>query len=151
MVIEPVDIEEYTSQFDLVISTIPLWAICMKPKEHRFNSVSIIVKKSIDEGMAGIPMYKDNWVIYNGSKGYDWYRASSIFGHRSVEARALPPLVNMPGWESGFKVVNNNCDCHPNVVRAGRMGRWTGGVLTHHAFETTIEAISTHFGIMSTH
>jgi hypothetical protein len=62
--------------------------------------------------------------------------SSRIFGHESTEARAQPAHRQEAGWESGFKVVNNNCDCHPNIVRAGRMGLWTGGVLTHHAFET---------------
>jgi hypothetical protein len=136
----PEDIAEFTIQFDLVVSTIPLWSICMKPKEHRFNSAAILVKK--------FPASKSgsNWVVYNGTRDDDWYRSSSIFGHRSYEARSHPRLLTDSGWEPGYKVIDTNCDCHPNVVRAGRMGKWTRGVLTHHAFETTIEAIADQYG-----
>jgi len=145
----PHDIAEYTANFDLVISTIPLWAICTNPKMHRFNSVPILVKKDIGPEEV-IKTKHPNWVVYNGSTGpADWYRASSIFGHTSVEARSIPALMNKAHWESGFKVVSTNCDCHPNVVRAGRMGKWTGGVLTHHAFATTIEVLSEQFGVIS--
>jgi hypothetical protein len=149
LMLGPDDIAEYTSSFDLVISTIPLWSICQNPKEHRFNSVDILVKKEVSFVELGIPEQVDNWVIYNGRREHNWYRASSIFGHKSVEARSHPSIVNEAGWESGFKVVNTNCDCHPNVVRAGRMGRWTGGVLTHHAFESAIQALADQFGVMS--
>lgn len=140
--IAPDDVAEYTSSFDLVISTIPAWSICMKPNQHRFNSVPILVKKEVND----VQFPYENWVVYNGTRQYDWYRASRIFGHTSAEARSQPRLMNLANWESGFKVVSTNCDCHPNVVRAGRMGRWTGGVLTHHAFEATLHAIAEQFG-----
>jgi hypothetical protein len=147
MTVSPTDVAELTSEFDLVISTIPLWSICLLPNEHRFNSVSILVKKDVHLRR---PIAKEeHWVIYNGTNQHDWYRASVIFGCPSIEARSHPKLVNQAGWESGFKVVDTNCDCHPNIVRAGRMGLWTRGVLTHHAFETTLGAIAEQFGAMS--
>lgn len=136
----PEDIAELTSEFDIVVSTIPLWSICLNPKEHRFNSAAILVKKFPQSHIG------NNIVVYNGTRYDDWYRSSNIFGHRSYEARSHPKLLSDSGWESGFKVIDTNCDCHPNVVRAGRMGKWTRGVLTHHAFETTIEAIANQFG-----
>jgi hypothetical protein len=137
----PEDIAELTSEFDLVVSTIPLWSICREPKEHRFNSAAILVKK-----IPGKSNLNTNWVVYNGTREDQWYRSSSIFGYRSFEARSHPKLLSDSGWESGFKVIDTNCDCHPNIVRAGRMGKWTRGVLTHHAFETTVEAIADQFG-----
>jgi hypothetical protein len=57
------DVDEYTSSFDLVISTIPLWTICENPKEHRFNSVPILVKKEVEARRCPI----ENWVSYNGT------------------------------------------------------------------------------------
>jgi hypothetical protein len=140
----PNDIPELTAEFDLVISTIPLWSICRDPGRHLFNSVSILVKKDVQ--VTGVNLREPNWVIYNGTREHDWYRASKIFGHTSIEARSHPRLLIQKGWESGFKVVDTNCDCHPNIVRAGRMGLWTRGVLTHHAFETAVESIADQFG-----
>jgi hypothetical protein len=143
----PDDIAELTSEFDLVISTVPLWSICLKPKEHSHDSLSILVKKDLEEL---IVVQDENWVLYNGTHDHDWYRASQIFGHTSAEARANPTLVaSQHGWEIGFKVIGNNCDCHPNVVRAGRMGLWTRAVLTHHAFEKACEAIADQFGVVT--
>jgi hypothetical protein len=89
-----------------------------------------------------------NYVIYNGTTQGLWYRASRINGYEATEALAHPALVN-DGWSLGFKVQDTDCDCHPNVVRAGRMGKWKSGILTHHAFEDTIAAINDRFGSMS--
>lgn len=139
--ISPSEVQEITTQFDLVISTIPAWAICLKPDRHSFESVNILVRKQLDFDFR--PFYKvpDNWVVYNGTWDYDWYRASNIFGYPSAEARSGPHLHINKIWEPGFKVVDTSCDCHPNVVRAGRMGTWKRGVLTHHAFEQTLRQI----------
>jgi len=138
------DVATFTSQFDLTISTVPAWAICEKPNEHYFGSINILVQKDIDP--AEFEMPADNWVIYNGTHEHTWYRACNIFGYTSIEARSDPQLVTNKKWEPGFKVVRTNCDCHPTVVKAGRMGKWTRGVLTHHAFEQTVEAIADQFG-----
>jgi hypothetical protein len=109
--VSPAELTEFSGQFDLIISTIPAWAI-----------------------------------MYNGTTQHAWYRASSIFGHTSIEARAEQHLVTNKSWEPGFKIVDTDCDCHPTIVKTGRMGLWKRGVLTHHAFEHTIEAISDQFG-----
>lgn len=141
--VSPQEVKEFSAQFDLVISTVPLWAICERPKEHFFHSVDILVNKSIGlEAEIDAP----NWVVYNGTWKSPCYRISNIFGHPSGEARIDPALVQKPGWELGFKVAGTNCDCHPAVLRAGRMGTWERGVLTHHAFERTLVALHDHFG-----
>lgn len=150
------DVGEFGAQFDLVISTIPLWSICAKSNKHFFKSQNILVRKilvrngiTFDEAPVEIVNDKDeNWVVYNGTHQFSWYRASYIFGHSCFEARSEPAFQINKLWEPGFKVVGTDCDCHPAVIRAGRMGTWTRGVLTHHAFERTIEAISEQFGIM---
>jgi len=144
------EVSEFGAQFDLVINTIPLWAICAKPSEHMFKSQNILVRKDIQ--FLEVPFFDhrqdENWVVYNGTHAFSWYRASYIFGHASVEARSEPAIQINKLWEPGFKVVGTDCNCHPSVIRAGRMGTWTRGVLTHHAFERTIEAISEQFGVM---
>lgn len=141
--VSPDEVQTFTSQFDLVISTIPLWAICTKPQEHYFESLNILVKKTVELDDLTMP---ENWVMYNGTHDHAWYRSSRIFGHASTEARSAPHLQQQKNWEPGFKVVGTNCDCNPNVIRAGRMGRWERGVLTHHAFERTVLAIAEQFG-----
>jgi hypothetical protein len=143
------DVNEFSAEFDLVISTIPLWSICARTNEHMFMSQDIMVRKDIE--FHEVPMVEkrdENWVVYNGTHMFSWYRASCIFGHPSVEARMSPVFLNNKFWQPGFKVVGTNCDCHPAVIKAGRMGTWTRGVLTHNAFERTIEAISEQFGMM---
>ena len=139
----PEDVPEYTAQFDMVISTIPLWAICAGG--HNFQSQSILVKKEVNFEQVPVIGY-NNWVIYNGTPKYHWYRASLINGHPSTEATPVPTQEQPSGWEAGFKVVGNDCDCHPTMVRAGRMGKWERGVLTHHAFEQTVHSITEQFG-----
>jgi hypothetical protein len=146
--VSPAELTEFTGQFDLVISTIPAWAICQRPSEHYFKSLNILVQKGVDLS-SFVPDFIDedsSWVMYNGTTQHAWYRASSIFGHTSIEARAEQHLVTNKSWEPGFKIVDTDCDCHPTIVKTGRMGLWKRGVLTHHAFEHTIEAISDQFG-----
>jgi hypothetical protein len=136
----PDDIKDMLGWYDLVISTVPLWSICTKPRQHIFNSIAIMVKPEIYIDIDG---EGDNHVYYNGTEEGDWYRASQIFGHSSTEARANPHLA-AEGWSVGYKVVGNTCDCHQGLVRAGRMGEWRSGVLTHHAFDIALASISEH-------
>lgn len=144
--VPPMDYEEVqdmTARFPVVISTIPKWTICGKPKEHAFKSVRIHVSDRFEyTGLKTWIGSRDNIMVYNGTAQGDWYRTSRIFGHDSSEYAGLHPR---PGFhdkhfKGGFKVVGNDCDCHPNVVFAGRMGKWERGVLTHHAFESAVSA-----------
>lgn len=135
-------LNEFSANFDLVISTVPRWSICLNP-EHSFPSIPIMVKDKVEFEIGGAP---DNYVVYNGTPEGLWYRVSNIRGHASTEAIAHPSLLHQ-GWELGFKIMDCDCDCHLGVVHAGRMGRWESGVLTHHAFEDAIAAISDRFGV----
>lgn len=138
-------VADFSSKFELVISTVPLWSICENDR-HRFNSRPILFKQNIlYPDLPGFKIPEKDSVVYNGTIVGDWYRASNIFGHSSIEARPAPWLVQH-GWNLGFKIVGNNCDCHPNVVRAGRMGKWKAGELTHHAFATSLDAITEFSG-----
>src|SRR4051812_25036144 len=130
----PVDsptLDELESMFDLVITTIPAWATCGSGR-HRFPSIPIMVKPELQLQLSEYPI-AGNFVIYNGNIEGIWCRYSNINGHPSTEAIAHPSLLNK-GWDLGFKILDTDCDCHPNIVRAGRYGKWKRGVLTHHAF-----------------
>lgn len=149
MTIDSSDVRDLLATADLVISTIPLWSICVGA--HTFESIPIVVTKTIHPSLLiyGEHAGGGNFVIYNGGDQGSWYRASRIFGHESVEARADPRLPRPGGgWEAGFKIVGNDCDCHPTLVRAGRMGKWQRGELTHHAFETATAALSDRLGLV---
>lgn len=138
--ISPRELQEFERSFDLVISTVPKWSICMKPREHYFKSVPIFVTGKATS--AFIARGCENFVIYNGMDGPEtWYRTSRIFTIESTEhVQAAGPTRLYA--DLGFKVVGNDCDCHPNVVFAGRMGKWEAGVLTHNAYEDAITAYS---------
>lgn len=147
----PIDadtIDELSSNFDLVISTIPAWSIC-RSSRHNFPSLPIMVKKSVEFQIEEFDVEKSfvNWVIYNGTTEGIWYRCSTINGFESTESQAHPALAEEGGWDLGFKILDTDCDCHPNLVKTGRMGKWKRGVLTHHAFEDTLAALSDRFGI----
>lgn len=144
------EIETIAAQMDLVISTIPRWATCKVG--HTFETRPILVKSELE--YTGLPEYiskQRNVVIYNGTKFGYWYRTSLIFGEESTEAAAdhrLQPRIaaEKQKWSAGFKIVGNDCDCLPNIVRAGRMGLWESGVLTHEAFSAATEAMFETFG-----
>jgi hypothetical protein len=141
------DVAEMSATFDLVISTVPAWSICQNPAAHNFDSVAFLFRKEFDPEEIP-PNLPPNFVVYNGTHDYDWVRCSNIFGYPSAEAPMSNRLVEQGGWEAGFKVVGNNCDCHPAIVKAGRMGTWQKGVLTHNAWDRTIQAMSEQFGMM---
>lgn len=142
--IDAVMLEELASMFDLVISTIPAWATCASGRHH-FPSIPIMVAPDLHFQIGGYPD-DYNFVIYNGTLEGLWYRTSQINGFRSTEAVAHPALLSDGNWELGFKILDTDCDCNPNVVRTGRMGKWKRGILTHHAFYDTLAAVSDRFG-----
>jgi hypothetical protein len=133
------EVGELSSQFALVISTVPKWSIC--EGEHHFESIDILVEREAKS----IPYARENYICYNGMQHGGWYRTSKIFGHGSTEYVAHKDMQLKTGMQAGFKVVGTDCDCHPNVVFAGRLGRWERGVLTHHAYEAAIEAYMERF------
>lgn len=147
------DVDEFTMNFDTVISTIPHWRLCDHPDEHQFMSVDIMVRQGI-EGRPPPRAGDESFVVYNGSETGYWYRTSRIFGHETTEGVAKyngpMPEEEQSRWDDvGYKVVGNNCDCHPNLVRTGRHGLWERGILTHHTVEHTINAIYGDSGAIS--
>lgn len=135
---------QYQAICDKVISTVPLWAICMHPEAHKFDSVSIMVIRRMEyTGLSDFFGSGSNGVVYNGTNYGHWYRTSHVFGHSSTEAVANPEfLKENRDAEPGFKIVGTNCNCHPGIIKAGRMGKWKPRILTHHAFEDTIQALA---------
>lgn len=112
---------------DLTITTIPAPNICEEPF-HNFPSARVFFR---DDAPANL---REGDLLYSGDPKDAFYRASVLdgkrtteFGHQVKEAR------------EGFKPLDTNCDCLPNIVRAGRFGEWKKGVLVHDA-ETVARA-----------
>lgn len=124
------------SNCDLVISSLPAPLLCLEG--HSFMAQKIW---SSDQAMAPVA---DDTVVCNGDEAPAWYRASRIRGFDTVEwpYHTKPPLNSQHLWEVD-KPLQNNCNCFPDVVRVGRYGQWTKGVLSHEAFSKTQGAIKT--------
>lgn len=121
---------------DLTVSTVPAPLLCAEG--HGFHSTKIW---STDR-VVGWSFGDDNQVICNGDPNTGWYRVSRIHGWENTEwpGGRKPPVI--PLWEV-VKPTKTNCDCFPDVVRAGRYGRWKKGVLSHEVWNEVLQACAT--------
>lgn len=124
-------VESLLRQYDLILSTVPAVALCAHANRHEFVSqqVGIVYHPAEEEG--------PNRIIYNG-KPDGWYRASEIFGwvgfeYAPEESPSNAKMVRKPLW--------TDCNCHPDLVRLGRYGKWKKGELIHHAYEGALVAM----------
>lgn len=134
--------------FSLIINTIPLNIICrthadMMPDvpQHRFTSAHVRIMNE--------PLLEDlpnDVVVYDGTEDASWYRCSKIFGYGSTE---FPGMGKLPytGLVDVRKPVWTNCNCWTGgatgteILRLGRYGSWTKGVLSHSAFIGAAKAV----------
>lgn len=126
---------------DIIINSIPLAALCHQG--HTFRAQEVIAAGDAPELNINIgARFKcpPNSVICNGEDSPSWYRISNIFGHTTVE---WPGGINVPVPTASkvTKPTGHNCDCWPNLFNVGRYGTWTKGVLSHTAYNRTIERI----------
>jgi hypothetical protein len=121
---------EFLDEFGAVVSTIPGYAIC----EHDGDTHSFPFRTVWTTDQFTFHDDRDPIMVYDGHEeapgSWGRFRSSRIFGKVSTEY-----ANRVPGAQVGVKVLPTNCDCHPEVVRAGRWGEWKPGVLVHHAFE----------------
>lgn len=126
--------------FDAIFSTIPAPSLCrsaagMNGSPHQFVSqkVNLITECVLDN----LP---DNTIVYDGTEERSWYRCSRLFGLGGTEWSGI-----VPPYGSVIKVakpLRTSCDCYSDkVVRLGRYGTWTKGVLTHDAFLEAYRAL----------
>jgi len=112
---------------DEIISTLPAKLLCTNPV-HKFRGVPYYIKKlptpPADE--------KHELVVYNGLLSDPWYRWSILGGLCSIES--TQPFDDPTDVIVGTKAVDNNCDCWPEVHRAGRWAEWTHGVTMYKAY-----------------
>jgi hypothetical protein len=130
--------------YDMIISTIPARALCLK-HEHEFESQLIwstdyVKHIGVFEERPGEPI-ADNIVICSGYDDDWWYRQSRIHGWENTEfpLEFKPTDRKLEGGEgqSVFQVekpIRTNCDCWDGIVRLGRYGAWKKGVLSDSAY-----------------
>lgn len=122
-------LEEHGNEFDLIISSVPAPAICKRQDVHRFHYQEVWIDPNVPS------FIKEDTVVYNGDKAPSWYRASNIGGTAGgVEWSSQGVKPPIPGLVSIKKPLRHTCDCWPDILRVGRYGSWTKGVLTHDAF-----------------
>jgi threonine dehydrogenase-like Zn-dependent dehydrogenase len=132
------------NDFDFVFSTLPAPALCAKRDEHIFASQTIWACGDAPElGQMVAADVPANTVLCNGlgdAEGPSWYRASNIFGWRTVEWPLGAQASNQAARYA--KPIGTSCDCWPRLTRLGRFGKWQKGVLVHHAYQEASEWMS---------
>jgi hypothetical protein len=133
----PESVSKLSREFDRVFTTIPATATCLDWR-HEFKKVTI----DVVHGPTG---NEQNIMWYNGSIFHDspaWYRYSRInryesweFGDGQIPAN-IPTeiLIKSVRVSRGMKPLTTTCDCHPDIIRLGRFGKWDKHAFTHHAY-----------------
>lgn len=133
------DVEDLRGKgFRLIVSSLPAPSICMGL--HRFQSQKVWASGDAPERGKMCPVETPaDTVICNGDPAPSWYRASNVFGYNTCEwpGGTKPPL----DVAEVIKPIKTDCDCQPGVLRIGRYGTWTKGVLSHEAYTTVRKAI----------
>lgn len=137
-----------TQAVDLVMNSIPLRALCVQqpnsPYLEEGRPVHTFPFQEVNIHARALMGLRDFTVVYNGVPDMAWYRQSKIFGDGSTEYSThvrTPPLA----LYNIRKPIKTNCDCWPAVVRLGRYGSWSKGVLLHHAFLEAAVALHQQF------
>lgn len=121
------------NEANFVVSSIPAPLLCVG--EHQFEGQEIWAVGDAPERGTFDPIKAagPNSVVCNGEPDVGWYRSAHVFGRSTTEwpAKRKPPVE---GVAKVTKPLKTNCDCFPDVVRVGRYGKWTKGVLSHSAF-----------------
>lgn len=143
--LSPTDINPMMDHYgaDLVVSTIPLPAICQRGDEHAFDYVKCWAMGDAPELGQTVPIPTEPFtVVCDGTLDVSWYRTANVFGYSTVEwpgERRKPPIEGVVPF---LKPLTSTCDCLPDVLRAGRMGQWQKGILSHHVYAAVTERIT---------
>ena len=123
--------------YNAVVSSVPAPSLC--GAGHQFQSTRVwAIGDAPERGIFSPVNPGSNKVICNGERSPGWYRASRVFGYNTTEwpEAAKPPIS---GVAVVLKPTGTNCNCLPDLVRVGRYGTWTKGVLSHEAYKTAKE------------
>lgn len=122
-----------TGNYPIIISTLPAPGMCSDPERHSFNGVPYYIRTL---PLPPMDAHRDV-VVYNGLANDPWYRWSVLSGVCSIES-------TIDIWEErivGTKATTTDCDCWPQIVRAGRWAEWRHGVLLNDAYKTALSVM----------
>ena len=131
--ITPEELDDIAASYDLTVSTAPAPALCRNPGWHEFKSFDVAITMS-----ASYPDQPPNTVVYNSYRDILWVRSSRIFDADVTEWRkedAPEDALTI------HKPMSTDCNCHPGVLRTGRMGKWHNETWSDHAYYETRTAI----------
>ena len=142
--ITPESVFETIKEYDRVFTTIPATVTCLDWR-HEFRRVTIDVVHGPTDNPGNEMWY--NGAIFHGAPA--WYRYSRINYYESWEfgANQIPLsipteiLVKNVRVSRGMKPISTTCNCHPEIVRLGRFGKWDKHAFTHHAYEEVRDAL----------
>jgi hypothetical protein len=123
---------------EFLISTIPAPALCYM-RGHNFLHHVIYANGSIEPMLERSGL--EDEIICDGTPENDWYRIATVFGYRTTEWSTRPAdnglsVVAVP------KPLKTDCDCHQEVYRIGRYGKWSKGYLVHQAYPEVMEILN---------
>lgn len=126
---------------DAVISSIPATEICHKQGFHNFLSVPIwAIGDSDKQKTPSIYQQMPSSISCDGTEDVAWYRISNVFDYTTVE---WPGYLSRPPIEGVVRVdkpLSTDCDCwEHSLLRVGRYGRWTKGVLAHETYDQVVK------------
>lgn len=123
---------------DMIISSVPAPAIC-GDVSHEFAATEIYITRVLPRHLQAA--LDENTIVYNGRKNDLWYRASNIGGFRSMEAATR---YGAPDGVLIKKPLSTTCTCWDSarLVKVGRYGTWTKGVLVHDAYNKALETLA---------
>lgn len=133
------------ARYDCIISSVPRNILC-RGGRHVFRSQRVWAIGDAPERGVFAPSYANrNAVICNSLPSPAWYRAANVFGYSTVEWADRSMLTAGLGDVASpvDKPLAHNCDCWPELIHVGRYGRWEKGVLSHTAFQSTIDLLVT--------
>jgi hypothetical protein len=138
---------DMVAAYDAVVSSIPAPALCYQKDIHQFHGVKVAIDSYWFGDVRPLSTSK-NLVVCNGfpynkanPTATGWYRTSTIFGQSNTEWSPKVGIVP-PNSQLVVKPLRTDCDCWPNIVRAGRYGQWQKGVLSHEAFNLVLEVLA---------
>lgn len=135
--------------FDLVFSTIPATLLCssmdkseltteeeLEAAKCKFSSETILSTSKAPHPLGE----EDNVVLCSGGDDF-WYRAARIHGWETTEypmsiIKRFPREVLFGDdlVHEVVKPISTTCICRPEIIRSGRYGKWTKGVLSHESY-----------------
>lgn len=128
--------DSLSSNFDLVINTIPRDRICASPAHTFFGAKVWCSGDAPERGRYAPFAAPEDTVLLSGERYPSWYRAARVFGYTTVEwpEQSKPPFPNIA---EVTKPLYTDCDCWPNIKHIGRYGTWNKSYLVHHAWMDT--------------